>query len=649
MRPMPRIFAAALLLSVLICSAGLAAKDDVKELLQSAPQSTEYPNAGFVNLIDEAEHVVKPDGRWTTTTRVAAKIFNERGRDIANVHLPYNSAFEKIKVLRARTIKKDGTVVEVKSENIREISPFSGYAMYSSVKAKVMIMPAIENDCIIDYEWEVSGKKSIMPSHFWITWYYQSKEPTMLSRFTLEVPAKRKFTQAAYNTQISPTVTPSKDGKTLTCVWEGRDFGEIKPEPHMPPLNEICPWFELSSVDSWQEVAAWYRELVQPQMKATPEIEQAVAELTKDRETDMEKARSIFYWVEDRIRYVGLEFGASAYEPHSATDVFDNRYGDCKDQATLLISMLRAAGIKAHPVLVPVRFRGATSKRVPSPGIFDHAIAVAEIDGKRIWMDTTAEVCPFGDLPEADRGREVLVITESGSEFVETPEYTAEENGTSQTVKIKLNADGGIAASVLWTSAGSSDLAARATYKYAKPSEIKEGFEASVASVSPGAKLTDFSVSDPRRKDEPLKITYEFEAAGWANRTRKFLIFRPSLYQSVLSQTPFSKSEREYDLRFSNTSANESETEISLPDGFKVEEIPQNLSLQSDFATYDRTCQLDGNTLKIAEKLVRQEARIPAARYQEVKKFYEDAIRAQKQQVVLRLAAEMSDRPAADG
>jgi len=634
-----RIAILALALSLVICAAACAARnDDAKALLESAPQASQYPNAGFVNLIDEAKQVIKPDGSWTTTTRVTAKIFNDRGRSIANVHLAYNSVFEKIKILRARTIKKDGTVVEVKQDEVREISPFSGYAMYSSVKAKVMIMPAVENDCIIDYEWQISGRTSIMPNQFWTMWYFQSREPTILSRYTLEVPGNRVVKQGSTNSNVVPTQVFSRDGTTMTYVWEGRDFPEINPEPYMPSYEEIAPWFELTTVGAWQDVASWYWKLVEPQMKSTTEIEQGVRELTKDKTSDAEKAKAIFYWVEDKIRYVGLEFGAGAYEPHSAKDVFTNRYGDCKDQATLLVTMLRCAGIKAWPVLVPTDFKGSTSVRLPSPGVFDHAIAVAEIEGKRIWLDSTAEVCPFGEVPEPDRGCEVLIIKDGVGEFAKIPEYTPDENKSRQTASITLYPTGGIAASVTWSSTGSSDLSARATYKYAKPSRVKESFEGTVTGICPDAKLGNFTVGDPFRRDEPLKVAYDFQAGGWADRTRKFLIFRPSLYQTAMSGTPFSKPDRKYDISFGGRSASVAETEIALPDGFTVEEIPQNVVLKSDFATFERTYELNGKKLKIVEKLVREDAKIGVGRYAEVKKFYEEAIQAQKCQVVLRAA-----------
>ena len=227
-----RIAILALILSILATGACLAARDDdAKALLDSAPLASQYPNAGFVNLVDEAKQVIKPDGSWTTTTRVTAKVFNDRGRSIANVHLAYNSAFEKIKILRARTIKKDGTVVNVKQEEMREVSPFAGFAMYSSVKAKVMIMPAVENDCIIDYEWQVSGRTSLMPGQFYAVWYFQSREPTVLSRYTLEIPVGRIVKQGSTKSNVVPAQIFSKDGKTMTYIWEGRDYPEINPEP----------------------------------------------------------------------------------------------------------------------------------------------------------------------------------------------------------------------------------------------------------------------------------------------------------------------------------------------------------------------------------------------------------------------------------
>ena len=180
----------------LICATGSGCRlyspgADVKALLESAPPSSDYPNAGYINLIDEAWYTIRADGSWISRTRTTQKICNERGRSRRGeradcVQLRVR---EDQDPPRADDSKKDGTVIEVKPSEIQEVTPYSGYAMYSSVKAKVLIMPAVEDDCIIDYEWEISGRQTIMPPHFWNGWYFQSSEPTVLSRFTLQTPA----------------------------------------------------------------------------------------------------------------------------------------------------------------------------------------------------------------------------------------------------------------------------------------------------------------------------------------------------------------------------------------------------------------------------------------------------------------------------
>ena len=113
-------------------------------------------------------------------------------------------------------------------------------------------------------------------------------------------------------------------------------------------------------------------------------------------------------------------------------------------------------------------------------------------------------------------------------------------------------------------------------------------------------------------------------------------MFKPGLDQNPASQTPFSKSDRKYDVWFSGGSSNTSETVVSLPYGFTVEELPADQSLKSDFATYERKCAVDGRTLTISEKISRQDAVVPVSRYAEVRKFYEDIIEAQNQLVILR-------------
>ena len=121
----------------------------------------------------------------------------------------------------------------------------------------------------------------------------------------------------------------------------------------MPPANTFLPWLEISTVPSWQTIAHWYQGLAVRPDDCLAGNQDTVKTLTAGKTTDTDKARAIYYWVEGQTRYVALELGLSAFQPHAAAAVCRNRYGDCKDMATLLVTMLHEAGIKtAWPVLL---------------------------------------------------------------------------------------------------------------------------------------------------------------------------------------------------------------------------------------------------------------------------------------------------------
>src|SRR5207244_2224433 len=135
----------------------------------------------------------------------------------------------------------------------------------------------------------------------------------------------------------------------------------------------------------------------------------------------------------NRVRYVGLEFGLSAFKPHAAPDVCEKLYGDCKDKATLLITMLKLAGIKAHPVLLQAEEKGAVNADLPGLDAFNHCIALAEVGSQSLWLDATAETCVYGDIPDGDRGVRAFVIRDGQGKFETIPAYQPEENGFEST------------------------------------------------------------------------------------------------------------------------------------------------------------------------------------------------------------------------
>jgi transglutaminase-like putative cysteine protease len=180
-----------------------------------------------------------------------------------------------------------------------------------------------------------------------------------------------------------------------------RDVPAIKWERRMPGRVDISPMILVSSFPDWEAFNQWWRDLARNRIEADGAIREKVRELIRGEDTPEDRARAIFHYVASEIRYVGLEYGKGGFRPHHAKEVFANKYGDCKDQAILLVAMLKEAGVSAYPTLIGTRSGGCgcgmwdLQRSIPMSQ-FNHCIAVARIGGRDIWLDPTDETCSSG-------------------------------------------------------------------------------------------------------------------------------------------------------------------------------------------------------------------------------------------------------------
>ena len=176
----------------------------------------------------------------------------------------------------------------------------------------------------------------------------------------------------------------------------------------------------LTSFQGWDEVGRWYNELQKDRIKPTPEIEAKAKELTQGLTDDDARLRAIYRYVSTQFRYIGVSFGIGRYQPHDATEVLGNQYGDCKDKHTLLAALLGAIGIKVYPALIDIGHDADPD--VPSPLQFNHVVSVVPRGKDLIWLDTTAEVAPFGFLYSPLLNKHALLMTDDKpAELVPTP------------------------------------------------------------------------------------------------------------------------------------------------------------------------------------------------------------------------------------
>lgn len=613
------------------------AKAELFRILADAPKATDYPNAAKATLLDAADVTVRADGSARIVTHQRIKVLNARGREQeAEIQLPYNGSYETLRLIQARTIRPDGSVVAVRPTDVRQGSSEG----YDDAKVLSFSMPAVEPGCVIDYEYVTEQKTSPLPGHFWFQWYFQGGlDPVQKTRLTVTVPKSLKLARRLRNSTIEPTLRNTPDGSGVVYTWEQSKVPPLEIEPLMPPSERQLPKLTLSTVPSWQTVAEWYTKLAKERMQSDPSVAAMAKELTKNCRTDEEKAKAIFYYVQEKTRYVAIELGISAYQPRAASRTLTVQYGDCKDMATLLVAMLRAVGLTADPVLLQANAPFPLKDELPTPHAFNHALCRVELAGKPYWLDATAQVCRFGDVPLADRGSEAFVVRDGKGSFEKIPLATPDQATTDQRVAITLLPEGSARGTVTLSGNGDYELELRANLVVKTPDETKKYLEALLSSIGVNPKLGPYQLSKVSDRDVSVTLTADALFPSWANVSGDLLIFKARADQtSPTFASPFTEESRLYPIYQSQPRLMRTTLTVALPSGYTVLYAPKNAQGESALGSYQRIVQNDGKTLTITLDVRDNQTTVPVSEYAAVRKYIESYLRTYNELVILKKA-----------
>ena len=435
---------------------------------------------------------------------------------------------------------------------------------------------------------------------------------------------------------MEPVITKDDDGR-LTYVWIAKDVPEFVPEAAMPPLDEMMPFLTFLTTESWDDVNKWYRELAKPQELPDQAIKRKVAELISGKATKEEQVKTIFEFVASKIRYVAIELGLGAYMPYPATDVFKNRYGDCKDKVTLLITMLREAGIESYPALISPAPRKSVDVELPSVGQFSHVIAAVKMEEEGyVWLDPTVATCRYGDLPAGDQGRKAFVMKEDGGQFVDTPVYPSTANKIISNSEITLLEDGSISGWERTTVTGQADIYLRSVYRLIRPDRLKGFMENLLNQSYPGVQIEDVTVSDMYDMDTPVEVEVNFSCPDYAADMEQAMVFPLASENLSTYAALVGAAERKYDLHIGYTATTEKELTITLPEKYTVPHLPADRSVEYGLGAFTRKYEkVDDSTLRYSVSLKIDTPVIPVADYASFKNLIETAAREDRAQIIV--------------
>jgi len=607
------------------------------KIIAGSPKEEEYPQAGaFILLADEKIEVTQ-DRKQVSQMHYLIKILNERGKEnYSESHIDYDTTYEKVELEFARTIKPDGTVVDVGSRHIRDVSKYMNFPIYSNARVFIISFPEISEGAVIEYRVKISRNQLINKKDLCMAYPVQAEDPIIKASFTLKVPQDMPLHITIRNGQyndfgvnFAPLI--NEEESTRQYSWNFKDVPQIIPESNMPPMAEINPTIFISSFNSWEEIYIWWWSLAQDKIKADEALNLKVAQLTKGLRSREDKIREIYNFCASKIRYVAVEYGQAGYEPHKAADTFKNKYGDCKDKAILLVTMLKEAGINdSWPVLISTKDYYNLNNDFASM-LFNHAIAAVELGGRIIFMDTTAETCSFDDLPSADQNRRVLLIKDTGYIILPTPLYPANHNLLRQETRIKVEPEESIKAERGIFTRGVYEQAERYWLLYTKPQLVSDTLKEKIQEISIGAQLEGYSIKNLADMNRPVILEYSFFGPEYFISAGDLRI-SPQL--SRLDTSAVARDKRKYPIDFGMLDKKETIFEIEIPDNFIIKYMPDSITEENKWFKLEVQYSGKGKKVLFKQNAELKSITVGAKEFAEFKVFLEKAAKKVKQRII---------------
>lgn len=582
---------------------------------------------------------VNPDGTKSSWTQLILRVESREGASqLRRYGIGYQSD-QSIEVQRGRLYRQDGSVSDAPVGSRR------GFTGGEFVRGQgfTLAFPPLSPGDILELRYRIDDQEQgFFGDYYGRTVAFQDQVHVDRMRFVLIAPRSRELYFHSPGARVGEPREIAGD-ETRTWVWERSGAEPLESEPNMPWMKEALPTLQVSSFKDWNTFSRWYWGLVKGQHEVDDAIRAKVAELTQGAPTTEDKIRRIYEFVVTEIGYSDdWEFGVHGFKPYNATKIFARRFGDCKDKATLIGTMLSVIGVEAHPVLIfGEDGRGREDLSLPLMSHFNHCISWVDFEGG-IFLDGTAEYHPYKTLPSMDYGAEVVVIKPEQALLKEIPFRGPMANGMKERHEVVLSADGAGRVKSTLLGSGTFDVILREWMT--TEGRRREELQPKVGRFYNGAKVLKVEAGDPVDLSKPLPVEVEaviprmlrpgqdggFELV----EMRSWLFDLVYLRGGKLSDLA-ADSRRTHDVVLSVPSGVEEAVRYVLPKGTRVRSLPKAVQLKTSFGTYERIYVRKQGGVEVRRVLRIETNRIPQAQYEAFRKFVEQIDRAERERPVI--------------
>ncbi|NRR90978.1 transglutaminase domain-containing protein [Winogradskyella undariae] len=604
-----------------------------------------YPESTFVRLMDEInisiklkdneveikQHFIEEDLYLDDTATYGSK-----------KSLDFSSFFELESVEATSYQFKDGKYKSYKVENFIEKDEM-GDSFHDDTKSLNFIYSNLAQGgkTKLEYTEIVKNPRFLSPI------YFGNFYPIKTKKVTLVADKEFNFKFLEFNTE-GYDINFKKEEKRSSNIytWEIKNVNEIKYESNVPTYKKVLPHIvpiitsynnenkKVKILDNVSDLYNWYFSMVKDinQQPTDKSLVSLVKEITKDSKTDLDKVRAIYYWTQQNIKYIAFEYALGGFIPREANDVFNKKYGDCKDNSSILFEMLKTAGLKGNLTWIGTRAIPYTYTELPTPMVDNHMILTYSENGKTYFLDATGRYLALEMPSSFIQGKEALIGDGEGKFKIETvPVMSPKTNAYTENSTLTIN-ENQLLGKGENTLSGyyKIDFFNQLEYNNSEK-ELKAYYTVKLRKGNNKFIINDFKETNKYSYDEDFKINYDYTISDYVKQLDDEIYVNLNLNRTLTNYK--TEDDRENEIEVDYKCEYTFNNILEVPENYSIDYIPENFELKNDYFSCLITYQLEDHKITYNQQLIMdyitltpEEQKIVNTAIKKVEKQYKETV-----------------------
>lgn len=559
----------------------------------------------FLNIKTEIMVNVGKNDLEITETKFEESYYNNFKAGAFSDSKIQSNHFSKLKDIEASTLlPENNKFKELKVKEFKTQAVLDDNVFYNDLISTSFNYPSLCEGAItrLKYSLEITNPK-IFPIEIFQQYYNVEN-----FEYVINADKNVNFEFKTFNIDtFNISFTKEEKGNRIIYSWKAKNIPSYKTDKRAPDylwyLPHIIPYIKTYTINGEEKIGFrniddyfnWYYNFILAiDHKHTDEMKQIANDLVKNCKSDLEKVEAIYKWVQKNIKYVAFEFGLGGFMPRNPYQIFEKRYGDCKDMATIIVELLDICGVKAYYTLIGTRDLPYRFNEVPTNSSSNHMITTYIENGKYYYLDATASTNSFGLPTPSIQDKEALILLNKDKyEITKVPIINLEQNSHIDSLNIKIIDNKIIGNGTLFLNGYYSSNMKDVLEKITDPIEKQKFLKNALGKGSNKFLLDNYSVLNIK---DNLQINYNFNIADYYKSTENEIYLNMNFVQPF-EDDELLKKDRVLDYEFYFKSKLVIICNFSIPENFNVSYLPESSKFEKDNIIYDVHYEIKDNKI----------------------------------------------------